>query len=118
MSGVVCVDFDGVIHPTGRGRELIPDMSVAPTPGVEGFLASLVTRGFEVVVFSSRATVREGQIGIKTYLRRWKLDSYVSDITATKIPAVAYVDNRAVHYIDQNWQECIQQILTLKVHGG
>ncbi len=117
MSRIVCVDFDGTIAPDPAAHGLIPDLSVPPNDGAEAFLRTLQGRGFEVVILSSRATIREGQIGIKTYLRRWNLTGLISDVTGTKVSATAYVDNRAVAFKDNNWQQCLLDVLRLSAGG-
>ena len=85
----VCVDFDGVlaVYDGWKG----PDHFGAPMPGVGIFLMQLKRRGYEVAIFTTR-----NRSGIARWLSQHELSEYVSQITSTKIPAVAYIDDRAI----------------------
>lgn len=121
MPGIVAWDFDNTIHPYTKGwQSLIPDMSEAPVPGVEGLLATLQGRGFRQVVFSARAGQREGVIGIQTYLRRYNLTGYFDvdpPVTAIKPQAIAYIDDRAINCEAHDWQNILLQVLHLASRG-
>jgi hypothetical protein len=103
--GVVCVDFDGTIAPFGDLFGFPP-----PLPGARDFLLGLKARGFEVIIFTSRLSTvwhaHEGrdpaqgifaQVAYLTeYFNRYDLPS--DGVTAEKIPAIAYIDDKAIEF--------------------
>jgi hypothetical protein len=105
--GVVCVDFDGTIAPWGDLFGF-PE----PLPGAKGFLQSLQDAGYTIVIFTSRLStvwhshegrdVTEGILAqveyLQEYFRRYELPA--DSITAEKIPALAYIDDKAIEFID------------------
>ena len=103
--GVVCVDFDGTIAPWGDLFGF-PE----PLPGAREFLEMLVDTGYTVVIFTSRlSTVWHNHEGrdpatailqqveyLQEYFRRYELPA--DSVTAEKIPAVAYIDDKAIEF--------------------
>jgi hypothetical protein len=89
----VLVDFDGVVHAYSKGWA---DGTAydEPVVGAKEGLQRLVDAGYEVVIFSTRDD-RE----IERWLRVHRFPPY--RITNEKIPAVAIIDDRAIHF--QNW---------------
>jgi hypothetical protein len=90
-------------------------------PGAAWFLRELQRRGYEVKVFSTRCEITEGKDGIVAWLQKHDLIDYVSEITNTKPPAVAYVDDRAVEFRNGNWDSCLDEIARLdghRIHGA
>jgi hypothetical protein len=106
-AGVVCVDFDGTIAPWG---DLFgyPE----PLPGALDFLRWLKEKGYTVYIFTSRLSgvwhVSEGRdpgYGVweqVEYLRKYceRYGIEVDGATAEKIPAIAYIDDKAVEFLD------------------
>jgi len=107
-AGVVCVDFDGTIAPWGDLFGF-PE----PLPGARDFLIYLKDHGFTIVLFTSRLSTvwhahegRDPARGIfeqVEYLREYaeRYDLPIDKVTAEKVPAVAYIDDKAVEYL--NW---------------
>lgn len=103
--GVVCVDFDGTIAPWGDLFGF-PE----PLPGAKAFLDGLREKGFTIVIFTSRLSTvwhnhegRDPARGIFEqieYLRKYfeKYDLPADSVTAEKIPAVAYIDDKAIEF--------------------
>jgi hypothetical protein len=94
----VAVDFDGTLHPYTDGWQ---GTQVADEPPIEGaydFLLMLTSRGFDVVVHSGRANTIDGARSIHEWLRRHGMRDMVREVTAEKPMAIAYVDDRAVHF--------------------
>jgi hypothetical protein len=62
-------------------------------PGARDALAELERRGYEVVIFSTRPAPQ---------IRRWLMDHGFGlfPVTNEKLPAVAIIDDRAIHHID------------------
>ena len=103
--GVVCVDFDGTIAPFGDLFGFPP-----PLPGAKEFLDGLVEKGMTIVIFTSRlSTVWHAHEGrdpargimqqveyLQEYFRRYDLPA--DSVTAEKVPAIAYIDDKALEY--------------------
>lgn len=109
MRYTVALDFDGVIHSytSGwRGAEVIPDPPVA---GVHDAIRDL-RKTFRVVVYSTRCETQSGIDAVAAWLLQH--DIIVDEVTATKPPAIAYVDDRAVPFCG-NWQDVMAGITRL-----
>lgn len=112
--GVVLVDFDGVLYPWE------PIMSEPdPLPGAVEAMQRFRRAGLRVVIFTSRLSptwlsetgYTEGdQRGhIERLLHR---DGIPHDlITAEKIPAEWYLDDRAIRFRDGEWPAIVDWIL-------
>lgn len=118
--GVVCVDFDATLFPWGR--TMFDD-----TPPFEGAVEALQAfdqAGLTIVIFTSRfspgwwtaekftdSEIAEQMTYVENRLRRW--DIPYSRITAEKVPAIAYIDDKAVEFRphDNNWAEIAERIL-------
>lgn len=87
----VCVDLDGVLnlYDGWKGEDHFAELR----PGATEFLQALNNNGFSVVVLTSRDPVKT---------LAWLTDSgmvyLVDKVTNKKIPAIAYVDDRAVRF--------------------
>lgn len=91
MKKRICVDLNGVLDTyTGWRGEVTWH---APREGAREFLAALCDRGHEVVVLTTR---EPGEAA--AWLARHGLDRFVSRVTDRKLPALAYVDDRAVSF--------------------
>lgn len=90
----VCVDFDGVIHPYTNGWQGIDPTIEAPVKGIREELDRLKDNGFIIAVLTTRAQSRIGIDAVKHYLDTWRVP--YDKITATKIGAICYIDDRAV----------------------
>ena len=101
--GVVCVDFDGTIFPFGQ----MDVSNVAPIPGAAEAVRTLKGLGYQVVIFSSRFSrkwhehegwdhqqaLNEQSDLVRAALNLWSIP--YDALTAEKIPAVAYFDDKA-----------------------
>jgi hypothetical protein len=93
----VLVDFDATLYSyvTGwHGDDVLPD---PPENGSRDFVEFLLEEQYNPVVFSSRARTQAGKEAIEAWLvaHRFPLGLQV---TATKLPAVAIVDDRGIRY--------------------
>lgn len=91
---VVVFDFDGVIHSyvtPWQAPDVIPD---APVQGIRDAISGIRLAGYKVVVISARASSIPGLHAIKNWLREH--DIQVDAVGSEKIPAIAYVDDRAI----------------------
>lgn len=99
----VCVDFDGVLFPSSQWTNY--DEAIGPPiAGSEQLLRRLADK-YNVWIFTTRASgywgeekSRLGALGVERWLERNGLLRYVKGITADKIPAVAYIDDRAIRF--------------------
>lgn len=88
--GTVCVDFDGVLADY-RGWQ--GDAVGKPILTGCELVRRLHGMGYRVVVLSSRPSHL-----IEPWLRRHGLRPFVHDVTDHKVPALGYVDDRAVRF--------------------
>jgi len=114
----VMVDFDGVIsnykHGWNNGK-LVDE----PNPGTKEALDELHSRGFEVVIFTTRASEKYNTeppssklvAGLKLWLAKYNI--YYDYITAEKLGAIAYIDDRALTF-KNNWTEILSEITKME----
>ncbi len=98
----IFVDFDGVIHKFDKGwTGIMPQQE--PVEGSLEAINLLLSKGFEVVIFTTREDVVEVMFWLKKYgfpdLR----------ITNKKEPALAYIDDRGIRFT--NWQDIIKYFI-------
>jgi hypothetical protein len=99
----ICVDFDGVIHQYSKKYH---DGTIydGPMAGAKEFLTKMKQQGYGIVVYTARPfdtiTYEIGIQRIKEWLNKWDIPYDL--VTGWKIPAVAYIDDRAVKF-DGNW---------------
>ncbi len=94
MKRTVVFDFDGVIHSyisPFKSAEFIPD---EPVKGIKEAIDEIRKAGYEVVVVSSRASSEAGKKAIYAYLDHYEIR--VDDVTLEKVPAICYIDDRAI----------------------
>lgn len=106
--GVICVDFDGTITEWGNPLFAYPE----PQEGAVKFIKFLKDKGYKVYIFTSRLSSvwhasegRDPATGIweqVEYLRKYceKYGIDVDGATAEKIPAMAYIDDKAIEHLD------------------
>ncbi len=94
------IDFDDTIHDTKNVSE--GHKMGQPTAGAVNAVRYL-SRSYRIIVF----TVRGDQPYIKDWLRHFNIP--FDAVTNVKGPAVAYVDDKAVHF-DGNWNRVIQEV--------
>lgn len=118
MSGskyTVAVDFDGVIHSYESpwvAAHVIPD---APVPGAIEWLFRTIQQ-FDVAILTTRGKTWRGRWAVRRWLKRhageglW-YESPVArgledvTVTATKIAALIYLDDRAVRFDGANYPD-------------
>ena len=104
--GVLCVDFDATIVPWGP----LFNPNVEALPGAAEAIRELYGSGWNIVIYTSRLSpswhkhsgekANEQRKYIVDTLKR--LDIPYSKITAEKIPAEAYIDDRAIEFTGDN----------------
>lgn len=98
MQKRVVFDFDGVIHSytSGwKGEEVIPD---PPVKGIDKAIQEIYEAGYQIVVCSTRCCDTLGRQAVIKYLKKHDLWKYVELVTDKKVPAVAYIDDRAIRF--------------------
>ena len=92
----VVFDFDGVInsYKSGwQGAATIPD---EPVDGIKEAIRDIRQVGYKVIVVSSRCSSTGGIKAIRDWLTKWEI--VVDDVTGEKVPAIVYVDDRALTF--------------------
>jgi phosphoglycolate phosphatase-like HAD superfamily hydrolase len=100
----ICVDFDGVIHAYTKGwndGKVYDD----PIPGAIEGLAKLQRKNYAVVIFTARQDFLEIGLWLKKHDTEKLIDFNNLIITSVKVPAIAYIDDRAVRF--NNWQDTL-----------
>ena len=92
----VVFDFDGVMHPYKRGWEGAENINEGPTPGIEKVIKELRDDGYRIVIMSTRASDQPGRIAINNWLEKYEIE--VDEITWKKVPAIVYIDDRAIQF--------------------
>ena len=93
----VCVDFDGVIRAHSK-----------LTQGARQAILHLCA-SYRVVILSSRAIEPVGKAEIAAWLEARDIE--VDEITAEKVDAVAYIDDKAIRFRG-NWAEVLGKLET------
>ncbi len=89
------LDFDGVICRYSRGWQgEIPVQD--PVPGALETIKEFMSRGFEVVIISTRAETTIGHAGILMWLNMYGFPPL--KVTSQKIGCVLYVDDRGYRF--------------------
>jgi len=109
----IAIDFDGVIHKSRKG---FYDGTIYDEP-VDGSLEALkkLSSIFKIIIFTAKAKpdrpIINGKNGIELvweWLEKFNVAKYVSEVTAEKPRAVAYVDDKAIQFID--WDKTMEKI--------
>jgi len=86
---IACVDLNGVLDAYTGWRG--PQCFDPPRTGATEFLSALASRGYEVVIFTTRYAD-----DVWRWLDEHGLRQYVSDVTDRKPAAHVFIDDRAV----------------------
>ena len=85
----VCIDFDGTLTADVPHQEGVP---TAPPAAISAELLRRLAARYRVVVLTARP-INE----VMPWLDRHGYVQFITDVTNTKPPAIAYLDNRGVH---------------------
>jgi len=111
------IDFDRTIHKYSKSWQ---DGSVYddPIPGAKQVIDWLKSKGYEIVIFTTRASaenakdhgedVNEQIEGVENWLSN--NDIYYNRVTAEKLNADFYIDDKAICIKDGNWLEVLKEI--------
>ena len=107
------IDFDGVIHKNSKG---FYDGTVydVPVEGVDEALQS-ISKDYTIIVYSAKAREDRMLINGKTgkqliweWLKRYKLDKFISEVTSEKPRAVCYIDDKAFRF--STWGRSLREL--------
>jgi len=104
MSKTIAFDFDGVLHSYVSGWTG-PVPTDPPVPGAVEAIHKYLDEGYSVVILTTRAETDEGLEGTKNWLRENGFPPLT--VTFHKVPAIAYIDDRAVHFdpFNHDWEK-------------
>lgn len=119
MSGAretVCIDFDHVVHkyPGWQLGQNPRDITGTLMPGAKEAIKDL-RRDYQIIIFSSRARLPAAARAIAKWLRERGIE--VDGITATKVPAIVYIDDRGLTF-DGDWDRIPQRVREFKAWRG
>jgi hypothetical protein len=111
----IAIDFDGVIHSFEFGFH---DGTIYGTP-LPGSLESIkkIAEKYKIVIYTAKAKKDRPLINGKTgtelvweWLKKYKIDTLIADVTAEKPRAVCYIDDKAIQFI--NWNQTLNDLST------
>ena len=91
----IAIDFDGVIHSYSSGWTG-PVPTDPPVDGALDFIHFLEEKGYEVVIFSSRAKTKEGVVGTEKWLSEHNFPKL--KVCHKKPEALLYIDDRGFRF--------------------
>lgn len=113
--GILCIDFDATIVPWGP----LFNPEAEALPGAVEAINELWASGWQIVIFTSRLSPswhkHSGENAGRQ--RRYVADTlerlgiHFTKITAEKVPAEAYIDDRAIEFTGNNWPQIVERIL-------
>jgi len=89
----ILIDFDGTVHRAnnGYGDGTIYDI---PNERAVFTITNWTKQGYKVIIFTARD--EKEFPAIKEWLKKWKFPDL--EITNRKMPALVYIDNRAIRF--------------------
>lgn len=101
----IVFDFDGVIHRYSEGWK---DGTIydEPVNGIKEVIDKLMET-YNIIIVSTRSATRKGKNDILKWLKKYDIN--VTDVMASKPPAIIYVDDRAINF-DGNCDKLLKNI--------
>lgn len=109
----VAIDFDGVLHLNSKGFH---DGTVYDPP-VQGAVEAIkwfYSQGFDIVLFTAKVKPdrplvdgKSGEELIWEWLAKYRINSYIKEITCEKPRAIVYIDDRGIRF--ESWEQTIKQ---------
>ncbi len=109
----VAIDFDGVVHGNSKGFH---DGTVYDPP-IEGSIDAIKwfdEKGYDIVLFTAKVKPDRPLVNGKTgeeliweWLAKYKIDTYIKEITCEKPRAVCYIDDRGIRF--ESWEQTLKQ---------
>lgn len=88
----ICIDFDGVIHRYSKGWNG-GEIYDRPMPGAKVAIRRLMKQ-FTVIILTAREADTHHKV--RAWLKKWGFPKI--KVTNIKPPAIAYIDDRAIHF--------------------
>jgi len=102
------LDFDGVIHGYKNGWQGISNIKDKPVKGVKSAIILLRSKGYKILIYSTRCVKQEGRKAISDYLKKWEIT--VDGISKEKPACMCYVDDRSIQF-NGDWPKTIKDIV-------
>ena len=107
------IDFDGVIHQSSKGFH---DGTVYDDPVPGAFEAiRKISQKYTIIIFSAKAKkdriLINGKTGIELiweWLEKHNMSQFVKEVTSDKPRAVAYIDDKAIKFLD--WEQTLCEL--------
>ena len=109
----VAIDFDGVVHGNSKGFH---DGTVYDPP-IEGSIEAIKwfkSQGYDIVLFTAKVKPDRPLVNGKTgeeliweWLTKYKIDTYIKEITCEKPRAICYIDDRGIRF--ESWEQTLKQ---------
>ena len=115
---LIMIDFDNVIHSMDKGFH---DGTIYGNPidGTKEALEKLSLK-YDISIYSCKANpdrpLIEGKNGIELiweWLHKHNLAKFIKSVTYDKLNAVAYIDDKAIEFI--NWNDCLLKFYNRKL---
>tara|TARA_B100000315_G_scaffold233643_1_gene246916 strand:- start:287 stop:679 length:393 start_codon:yes stop_codon:yes gene_type:complete len=113
-SRTIAIDFDGVIHNDYKGFHdgtIYGNLIKGTKEAIE-----LLANDYRIVIFSAKAKMdrplvdgKSGSDLIIEFLIKYGIDKYISEVTAEKPRALAYIDDKAIEF-NGNWNHVIEKL--------
>ena len=107
----IAVDFDGVVHAYSQGWQG-GEIYDGPISGAIQALKTLSDRGYNLVI----STAREDTEAVEEKLKEWIGHDLCFEVTNRKPIAIAYIDDRAVHFT--NWNDILERFPKIAQGGS
>lgn len=113
-SNTIAIDFDGVIHSFELGFH---DGTIYGTP-IQGSIEAIkkISSKYRIVIYTAKAKKDRPLVNGKTgtelvweWLKKYDIDTYISDVTAEKPRCICYIDDKAIQFI--NWNQAINDLI-------
>ena len=111
----IAIDFDGVIHSFEFGFH-VGTIYGTPLPGSLESIKKIAEK-YKIVIYTAKAKKDRPLINGKTgtelvweWLKKYKIDTLITDVTAEKPRAVCYIDDKAIQFI--NWNQALNDLST------
>lgn len=112
-SNIIAVDFDGVIHDNCYGFH---DGTIYGDP-IPGSLEAIkrLAQKYVIVIYTAKAKIdrplidgKNGTELVWEWLKKYDIAQYVKSVTAEKPRCIAYIDDKAIRFI--NWPQTMQDL--------
>lgn len=115
---VILVDFDATLFPWGP----LMNWDATPLPGAKEAVQAIKRAGFSISIFTSRMSQRwlEHSENDENEQREYVTTMLTSnnipfdEVIGEKIPAMAYIDDKAIEFTGDNWGQIQERVLALR----